>query len=76
MAKPRLRLMSVADCYPGQRAWSMVKRRPYTVMCEPITIVAISKKRYEALFHFGHEFNISARKFWKRGYAKVWAVVG
>lgn len=69
MTKPRVRLQEVRKCHNGQRAWQWVALRP-------ITIITLNRKRDEAVYHVGHEFDIQAQRLRLPGWMKVWAIVG
>lgn len=68
--KPHYRLMKLLDCPNGTRFYFYRLKQLL-----PFTLVANSFKRYESIYHAGHEFNITAKKFRTSIHKQVWAKV-
>lgn len=67
--KPRVRLMKIGECGNGQRAWRKK-------CLHPITVITVSKKKCEAIYHVGHAFNLEAKRLRMGSWTHVWAIVG
>lgn len=68
MPKMRLRLMKLKDCPNGTRFFTIQKWLPRT-------LVTVNRKRDDAIYHFGHEFNMTALKRRAPSYWRVWVIV-
>lgn len=56
--KPHYRLMKLSDCANGTRFYFYRSRK-----MNPYTLIANSLKRYESIYHAGHDFNIDSKRF-------------
>lgn len=69
--KPRYRLMKLSECANGRRFYFYRSK-----LMLPYTLISISRKRYEAIYHTGHSFDITAKRFGTSLVNKqVWAKV-
>ncbi|AIB07078.1 hypothetical protein ST9NA_075 [Salmonella phage 9NA] len=69
--KPHYRLMKLSDCTNGTRFYFYRSKKLL-----PYTLIANSYKKFESIYHSGHEFNIMAKKFRTSIHKQVWAKVG
>lgn len=69
--KLRYRLMKLSDCANGTRFYFYRSK-----LMLPYTLISISRKRHEAIYHAGHNFNINVRMFRTSLNTQVWAKVG
>nr|DAV78076.1 MAG TPA: hypothetical protein [Caudoviricetes sp.] len=68
--KPRYRLMKLSDCANGTRFYFYRSK-----LLWPYTLIAINRRKYEGVYHIGHDFNINVRMFRTSLNKQVWAKV-
>lgn len=68
--KPRYRLMKLSDCPNGTRFYFYRSKKLL-----PYTLIANSYRKFESIYHAGHEFNIMAKKYRTSIHNLVWAKV-
>lgn len=68
--KPRYRLMKLSECANGTRFYFYRSK-----LMLPYTLISISRKRYEAIYHIGHDFSINVQMFRTSLNKQVWAKV-
>lgn len=68
--KPHYRLMKLSQCPNGTRFYFYRLKQLL-----PFTLIANSFKKHESIYHEGHDFNMTARKYRTSIHKLVWAKV-